>query len=67
MERTTQIVREETRCRHIGYSFRLTARVLLYAPSDRQDSTSFVTPVVEHWRYRHKVTITELAIHGQFM
>ena len=34
-----QIVREETCCRHIGYSFRLTARVLLYAPSHRQDST----------------------------
>ena len=29
----------ETRCRHIGYSFQLTARVLLYAPSHRQDST----------------------------
>ena len=29
----------ETRCRHIGYSFRLTPRVLLYAPSHRQDST----------------------------
>ena len=25
-------MREETRCRHMGYSFRLTARVLLYAP-----------------------------------
>ena len=33
------MVRKETRCRHIGYSFRLTARVLLYAPSHRQDST----------------------------
>ena len=33
------LVREETRCRHMGYSFRLTARVLLYAPSHRQDST----------------------------
>ena len=33
------IVRKETRCRHIGYSYRLTARVLLYAPSHRQDST----------------------------
>ena len=32
-------MRKETRCRHIGYSFRLTARVLLYAPSHRQDST----------------------------
>ena len=37
--RTTLIVREETRCRHMGYSFRLTARVILYAPSYRQDST----------------------------
>ena len=36
---TTHIVREETRCRHMGYSFRLTARVLLYAQSHRQDST----------------------------
>ena len=32
------IVRKETRCRHIGYSYRLTARVLLYAPSHRQDN-----------------------------
>ena len=32
-------MREETRCRHMGYSFRITARVLLYAPSHRQDST----------------------------
>ena len=37
--RTILIVRKETRCRHIGYSFRLTARVLLYTPSHRQDST----------------------------
>ena len=37
--RTILIVRKETRCRHIGYSFRLAARVLLYAPSLRQDST----------------------------
>ena len=52
--RTILIVRKETRCRHIGYSFRLTARVLLYAPSHRQDSTytAFVTPVVEHWMER---------------
>ena len=26
-----------------------TARVLLYAPSHRQDSTAFVKPVMEHW------------------
>ena len=37
--RTILIVRQETRCRHIGYSYRLTARVLLYAPSHRQDNT----------------------------
>ena len=37
--RTILIVRKETRCRHIGCSFRLTAMVLLYAPSHRQDST----------------------------
>ena len=39
MVKDPQIVREETCCRHMGYSFRLTARVLLYAPSHRQDST----------------------------
>ena len=37
--RTILIVRKETRCCHIGYSFQLTARVLLYAPSHRQDCT----------------------------
>ena len=37
--RTILIVRKETRCRHIGYSYRLTARVLLYAPYHRQDNT----------------------------
>ena len=31
--------REESRCCHMGYSFRLAARALLYAPSHRQDST----------------------------
>ena len=37
--RTILIVRKETRCCHMSYSFWLTARVLLYAPSHRQDST----------------------------
>ena len=37
--RTILIVRKDSRCRHIGYSYRLTARVLLYAPSHRQDNT----------------------------
>ena len=27
------------RCRHMGYSFRLAARILLYASSHRQDNT----------------------------
>ena len=40
--RTILIVRKETRCRHIGYSYRLTARVILYAPSHRQDNTYHV-------------------------
>ena len=37
--RTILIVRNKTCSHHIGYSFRLTAMVLLYAPSHRQDST----------------------------
>ena len=37
--RTILIVRKETRCCHIGYSYRLIARVLLYSPSHRQDNT----------------------------
>ena len=37
--RTILIVRKETCCRHIGYSYRLAARVLLYAPYHRQDNT----------------------------
>ena len=36
--RSTQIVREEIRCRHMCYSFRLAAGVLLYASSHRQDN-----------------------------
>ena len=32
-------MREETRCRHIGYSFRLAARILLYASSHSKDRT----------------------------
>ena len=32
-------MREETRCRHMGYYFRLAARVLLYASSRRHDKT----------------------------
>ena len=32
-------MREETHCHHMGYSFWLAARVLLYAPCHRQDST----------------------------
>ena len=54
--RTILIVRKETRCRHIGYSYRLTARVLffyMHHPTDRiTHTTAFVTPVVEHWLER---------------
>ena len=52
--RTILIVRKETRCRHIGYSYRL-ARGIFYMhhPTDRiTHTTAFVTPVVEHWLER---------------
>ena len=39
LEITTQIAREESRFCHMSYSFRLAARVLLYASSHRQDIT----------------------------
>ena len=48
--RTILIVRKETRCHHIGYSYRLTARVLLYALSHIQDNTYH--GLVEHWLER---------------
>ena len=42
--------KEETHCHHVGYSFWLAARVLLYAPINRiVHTTAFVTPVMEHW------------------
>ena len=49
--RTTQIVKEETYCHHMDYSFQLAVRVLLYASSHRRiiHTTTFVKPVVEHW------------------
>ena len=52
--RTILILRKETRCHHIGYSYRLTARVLhMHHPTDRiTHTTAFVTPVVEHWLER---------------
>ena len=44
--RTILVVRKETRCRHIGYSYRLTARVLLYAyPTDRITHTTARRPI----------------------
>ena len=36
---TIQTTREETRCRHMDYTFRSAAMVLLYAPFDKPDST----------------------------
>ena len=64
--RTILIVRRETRCRHIGYSFRLAARVLLYAHhTDRiTHTTTFVTPVVEHWLERE---ITQWVMRFQWL
>ena len=48
--RTILIVRKETSCRHIGYSYRL---FYMHHPTDRITHTmAFVTPVVEHWLER---------------
>ena len=49
--RTILIMRKETRCHHIGYSFRLAEGFFyMYHPTDRiAHTTAFVTPVVEHW------------------
>ena len=51
---TTEIAREDTRCRHMGYSFRLAARCFyMHHPTDRiTHTTAFVTPVVQHWLER---------------
>ena len=46
---TTHIAREETRYRHMVYSFRYAARDLLYASDRIIHTTAFVTPVVEYW------------------
>ena len=47
--RTILIVKKETRCRHVGYSYRLAARDLLYAPSHRQDNTYHGLCYTSHW------------------
>ena len=49
--RTIQIWREEIWCCHhyMGYSFRLAARYLLYAPFTDNTAHTFVAPVVEQW------------------
>ena len=47
--RTILIVRKETHCRHIGNSFRLAARVLLYAPSHRQDIWHWLEREIAQW------------------
>ena len=39
--KTIQMAIQEIRCRLMGYSYRLTARVILYAPSHRQNNTYY--------------------------
>ena len=53
--RTILIVRKETSCHHMGYSYRLTARVLLYAPSHGQDSTYHSLCYTSHGEIAHWV------------
>ena len=50
ISRTTQIVGEEIRCRHMGYSFRLADRIT--------HITAFVTSVVEHCLERDIMQLT---------
>ena len=53
-EKHIQIVREETRYRHMGYSFRL-AGIFFYMHQHTNritHTTTFVSPVVEHWLER---------------
>ena len=58
--RTILIVRKESRCSHIGYSYRLTAQD--YFICTIPHTTAFITPVVEHWleRERHNVVIASI-------
>ena len=50
--RTILIVKKETHCRHIGYSYRQ-GFFYMHHPTDRiTHTTAFVTPVVEHWLER---------------
>ena len=46
-----QIAREETHCHHMGYSLRLAARFLLYAPSHKLHS---VKPVLGEWQSSYR-------------
>ena len=48
-KKTIQIVRDKTCCHHfMGYSFRLAAMALLYAPSHRQHIPWPLNPIVVH-------------------
>ena len=60
-----EVAREETRYHHyIGYTFRLAAREILYAPSHHRIVyiTAFVTPVVEHWLERELVVVVVVVV-----
>ena len=61
--RTILMVRKETRCRHIGYSYMLTARVLLYAPSHRQDNTYHGLCYTSRGALKLKIKHTRLGTH----
>ena len=56
--------REEARCRHMGYSFRLAASFFyMHQPTDRLAHTmGIVTPVVEHWMEREIAVFHKLII-----
>ena len=57
------MIKDHSQKKPTGYSIHLAARDILYAPSDRQDSTyqsfCYVIPVVEHWLERYILTDTQ--------
>ena len=55
--------REETRCRHMGYSFRLTAGILLYAPSHREGNTYHVLCYTSHGTLARKRNSSKGPLH----
>ena len=62
-KKTILIVRKETRCRHMGYSFRLAARVLLYASSPQTGQHIPRLLLHQLWSTVKLIQIIKMKIH----